>query len=165
MPSPVHLTAAAYAYRDAGGSVFQTLQDMHSFETIRLIDAALIEKRDDGKLHVVAVADHTQSGGHGRAIKGLIQHVFPRHLTEESLTAADVEQAAVLLGELHIDAATLHTLLDDLPAHGSLVLALAEAEWSEPIANTLRGYEGKLVHIELSPDMTAAVVAASEPTA
>jgi uncharacterized membrane protein len=161
MPSTVHLTAAVYAYRDYGGTVFQTLQDMHRFENIRLLDAALIEKRDDGKLHVVAVADHAQAGGHGRAIKALIQRVYPRHLSEASREDIDVEQATTLLSDLHIEAATLHTLVDDLPNGGALVLALAELEWQHAIENTLQGYDGRLVHVELSPDVTAAVAAAT----
>jgi uncharacterized membrane protein len=164
MPTTVHLTAAVYAYRDSGGTVFQTLQDMHRFENIRLLDAALIDKRDDGRLHVVAVADHAQSGGHGHAIKALIQRIYPRHLSEVSREAMSVEQTAALLDELHIDATTLHSLVDDMPVGGALVLALAEDEWQHAVENTLQGYDGRLVRVELSPDVSTALTAAGSGT-
>lgn len=165
MAPTVQLAAAVYTDRQGGGSVFQALQDMHGFETIRLLDAALIEKRDDGKLHVVAVADHAHAGGHGRAIKSLIRRIFPRHLSEDSREAIDVDQATAMLDDFELDAATLHSLVDGLPPGGALVLALAEAEWQRPIEATLRGFEGQLVHIELGPDAAAVIVAASNDRA
>jgi uncharacterized membrane protein len=76
--NPVFLYAAAYDTIDDAEADFEAVLDLHAVGAIGTFDAAVIEKDDDGKVHVHKTEKPTQHGAWtGIGVGALIGILFP----------------------------------------------------------------------------------------
>jgi uncharacterized membrane protein len=76
--NPVFLYAAAYDTIDDAEADFEAVLDLHDLGAIGTFDAAVIEKDDDGKVHVHKTEKPTQHGAWtGIGVGALIGILFP----------------------------------------------------------------------------------------
>jgi uncharacterized membrane protein len=76
--NPVFLYAAAYDTVDAAEADFDAVLDLHAVGAIGTFDAAVIEKDDEGKVHVHKTEKPTQHGAWtGIGVGALVGILFP----------------------------------------------------------------------------------------
>jgi uncharacterized membrane protein len=79
--NPVFLYAAAYDTIDDAEADFEAVLDLHAVGAIGTFDAAVIEKGDDGKVHVHKTEKPTQHGAWtGIGVGALVGILFPPSL-------------------------------------------------------------------------------------
>ena len=162
----VHLMAAVFADRERGKVVLSTLEDMHRFDTIDLIDAALVTKDAEGKLHVEETAELTTRKGarRGALVTGVFGLIFPPSLIASVIVGGGIGALAGKLRDTGIKKDEMLEIATRLDTGKTAVIAMAGAESVAAIENALQGYEGEIITQELGEELSADVasIAADE---
>jgi uncharacterized membrane protein len=78
---PVFLYAAVYDSVDDAEADFEAVLDLHALGAVGTFDAAVIEKADDGKVHVHKIEKPTQHGAWtGIGVGAVVGFLFPPSL-------------------------------------------------------------------------------------
>jgi uncharacterized membrane protein len=79
MEHTIHMTVAIYTSTADGQEILDALNDLERQGTIKLIDAAMLTKSEDGKLHVAETEELTtrQGAKRGALVLGVVGLIFP----------------------------------------------------------------------------------------
>ena len=87
--NPVFLYAATYASVDDAEADYDTLLDLHDDDLVGTYDVAVINKADEGKVHVTKHEKPTQHGAWtGAAVGAVIGILFPPGLVAAAAVGA-----------------------------------------------------------------------------
>jgi uncharacterized membrane protein len=166
MDKSVHLMAGVYADHERGKVILDMLQAMHREGTITLVDAALLTKTDDGKLHVSETAELTGRKGarRGAVIMGVIGLIYPPSFIATVIAGGGIGALAGKLRDTGIKKDEMREISERLEPGKAAVLALAEAESVPAIEKALQGYEGQLLTQELGAETAEDLTALAEET-
>jgi len=152
--SKVHLYAGVYENHERGKTLLDTVELMHRNDTVTLKDAALISKKDDGKFHVEETAELTarKGGRRGAIILGVIGLIYPPSLIATVIAGGGIGALAGALRDTGIKKDQIKEFADQIQPGEAAVVVLADPAYGELIEDTLKGYDGRLLSIEIDGD-------------
>jgi uncharacterized membrane protein len=162
MSKTVNVMAAVYPDRDKAKVTIDMLQQMHRAVTITLLDAALLTKDDQGKIHIEESKELTTGKGarRGAIIAGAFGLIFPPSLIASALAGGAIGAVAGRARDTGIKHDRLNQFAEQLEPGKAAVVALAEDEWVLPIQQALVGYEGTLITEPLDEETQKAIYVA-----
>jgi uncharacterized membrane protein len=162
MSAPVEVLVAVFNERYRAESVVDTLKQMNKSGAIKLVDAAVITRNEEGKVKIDEVEELTtlKGGERGAIVGGVLGLIFPPSLLA---SAALGGIAGALLGKLRdtgIKTDELKQIADELEPNQTAVIALVEDVWAQKFMDAATGYD-RLFRQAL--DAEAAAVLAADP--
>lgn len=141
------LLAAVYPNEEHAKTTLDMLESMHRAVTITLIDAAMVTKDADGKVHVKETAELTTRKGatRGAVIAGVFGLIFPPSLIASVLAGGAVGAIAGKLRDTGIKSAQITDIANQIEPGKAAVIALTEGEFGPQVQQALTGYEGTLL--------------------
>ena len=148
------LLAAVYPNEEHAKTTLDMLVAMHKNVTITLIDAAMVTKDDDGKIHVEETAELTTRKGakRGAIVAGVFGLIFPPSLIASVLVGGGVGALAGKLCDTGINSDQIKDIADKIEPGKAAVIALTEGEFGPQVQMALTGYEGTLLIQAVSED-------------
>jgi uncharacterized membrane protein len=155
---------AVYDNEDRAKATLGTLKDMDKAGSIEVIDAAVISKDNDGKVHVVETAELTtkKAAKRGAVIGVVLGLIFPPSLIATGLAGGVV---GALVGRFTdtglFDNSQLKEAAESLPPGSSAIIGVFEDKWVEQMNTALEGY-ANLSMDALDADFAADAMAVGE---
>jgi uncharacterized membrane protein len=155
---------AVYDNEDRAKATLGTLKDMDKAGSIEVIDAAVISKDNDGKVHVVETAELTtkKAAKRGAVIGVVLGLIFPPSLIATGLAGGVV---GALVGRFTdtglFDNSQLKEAAESLPPGSSAIIGVFEDKWVEQMNTALEGY-ANLSMDALDADFAADALAVGE---
>ena len=134
---------AVYENEDRATATLGTLKDMDKAGSIEVIDAAVISKDNDGKIHVVETAELTPKKGakRGAVIGVVLGLIFPPAIIAAGLAGGVI---GALVGRFTdrglFDNSDLKEAAESLPPGSSAIIGVFEDKWVDQMATALEGY-------------------------
>src|SRR3954468_12125932 len=136
---PVFLYAAAYASAADARLDYEVLLDAHAVGLVGTYDAAVIERSDDGKVHVHKREKPTQHGAWtGAAVGALVGAIFPPAIIGSAVVGA---AAGGTIGHFRkgMSRSELKELGDLLDGGEAALIVIGESKVREELEKELRG--------------------------
>ena len=156
---PLQVLAVGFEDPNLDGSILNELQEASDAGFIRIVDAVGVYKGEDGSVAYAEISDLNEDDAmeYGAWIGGLL-----------GLGAAGVEGAEVgaLAGavaavdeyEYGLDAESVASIAEDIPAGGGAIVMVIDHQWAVPLRNALRESGGILLAQDfLSPEALIAI--------
>ena len=134
---PVFLYAAIYDDSADAEADYEAVFELHAAGAIGTFDSAVIEKDEDGKVHVHKTEKPTQHGAWtGAGVGALVGLIFPPAIIGSAIVGAG---AGGLIGHLRggVSRDDLKELGDDLEAGNAAVIVLGESKIEEQLEKAL----------------------------
>jgi uncharacterized membrane protein len=134
---PVFLYAAIYDDIAEAEADYDAVFDLHAVGAIGTFDSAIVEKGDDGKVHVHKTEKPTQHGAWtGAGVGALVGILFPPALIGSAVVGA---AAGGVLGHLSkgISRGDLKELGDELEAGNAAVIVIGESKIEEQLEKAI----------------------------
>jgi uncharacterized membrane protein len=155
---------AVYDSEDRAKTTLGTLKDMDKAGSIEIIDASVISKDNDGKIHIVETAELTpkKAAKRGAVIGVILGLIFPPSVIAAGLAGGLV---GALIGRFSdtglFDNSELKEAAESLPPGSSAIIGVFEDKWVEQMNTALEGYT-KLSMDALDTDFAADAMAVGE---
>lgn len=155
----VRILAAVYPDEERAKTILHMLQDMNSAGTVTLIDAAMIEKRMDGKLHVTETAELTGRKGmrRGALILGAVGLIFPPSFIASVIVGGGIGALGGKLRDTGIKNQQMHDMAEQIEPGSFAVLALCEPVWTPKVEQAMQGYGGEVITTEFDAEVSEAL--------
>lgn len=165
--SEKHVTTIIVGSFDQIGSAEAALKQLKDLATIGVHDAALVEKTEDGKLHVKDTKDW--GWGKGAVLGGLAGIVIgiiapPAGLIIGAVTGAGIGGLAAGLHDAGINSDTLNALGATLSAGGAAIVLAVEPDHAQAAEDALTQAGAATVREGLSGEAVAVLRQGLEPT-
>src|SRR5215211_1670325 len=149
-----HLLASVYPDREHAQVILDMLESMHRANTVRLVDAALVTKDDQGKLQVHETKELTARKGarRGAIIMGSMAILFPPTILASAVAGGAIGAVAGGLRDSGIKNKQMRELAERLEPGKAVVVALAEESSVARVQSALEGYEGELLIAEIDEE-------------
>jgi uncharacterized membrane protein len=133
---PVQLLVVSFDAPNFSGEIVEEFKRLRENDVIRLIDALVVQKHDDGSLTAVQWSDLSiaEAEGMGAMVGALIGVGLAGEAGIEAGARAGMEAGAD--GHL-IDDSEAWDLSDSLPNGGAAAIALIEHLWAEPLREAI----------------------------
>lgn len=160
------LIAASYGTYEQGVTILNTIQTMKKGRTIKIADAAMIMKTDDGKFEVTETKELTGRKGarRGAVIMGTFGLIFPPSFIASILVGGGLGALAGKLRDTGIKTGELERLAQSLEPGQVAVLVLSHADSVRKVTRALQGYQGMIVTEAIDANATATLAEASGAT-
>ena len=148
---PVFLYAAIYDDPEDAEADYEAVFDLHAAGAIGTFDSAVIEKDEDGKVHVHKTEKPTQHGAWtGAGVGALVGILFPPAIIGSAIVGAG---AGGLIGHLRggVSRDDLKDLGDELEAGNAAVIVLGESKIEEQLKKAVTR-ANKLVEKQVDAD-------------
>ena len=148
---PVFLYAAIYDDAADAEADYEAVFDLHAAGAIGTFDSAVIEKDEDGKVHVHKTEKPTQHGAWtGAGVGALVGIIFPPAIIGSAIVGAG---AGGLIGHLRggVSRDDLKDLGDELEAGSAAVIVLAESKIEEQLEKAMTR-ANKLIEKQVDAD-------------
>jgi uncharacterized membrane protein len=163
MSKNLELVAAVDLTKADAEMILESLQAMNRVQNIELVDAAIVTKDEEGKVHVQETKEVTGRKG---AKRGLIAGAAFGLFLPPALIGAAVAGGGIgaIMGKLRdtgIKSDTMNEVAESLRPGEYALLALAEPTWVVPIENALTSH-GRLLKGSLTAEESAVIAEAAE---
>ena len=148
---PVFLYAAIYDDAADAEADYEAVFDLHAAGAIGTFDSAVIEKDEDGKVHVHKTEKPTQHGAWtGAGVGALVGIIFPPAIIGSAIVGAG---AGGLIGHLRggVSRDDLKDLGDELEAGNAAVIVLGESKIEEQLEKAITR-SNKLIEKQVDAD-------------
>ena len=148
---PVFLYAAIYDDAADAEADYEAVFDLHAAGAIGTFDSAVIEKDEDGKVHVHKTEKPTQHGAWtGAGVGALVGIIFPPAIIGSAIVGAG---AGGLIGHLRggVSRDDLKDLGDELEAGNAAVIVLGESKIEEQLEKAVTR-ANKLIEKQVDAD-------------
>jgi uncharacterized membrane protein len=147
MSTSAQLLAAIYPDREHAQVILDMLERMHHANTVRLVDAALVTKDEQGKLQIQETKELTTRKGarRGAVIMGSMAILFPPTIIASAVAGGAIGAVAGRLRDSGIKNKQMRELAERLEPGKAVVVALSEEGSVARVQSALEGYEGHLV--------------------
>jgi uncharacterized membrane protein len=155
---------AAYSDETSAGRACQDLKDMELAGAIDLVDAAVVVRRADGKVHFEETADPSGKkwAKRGAIAGGLVGLLFPPSIIASAAVTAGAGGIWGKIRDKGFKDDELKAVGESLEPGSSALIAIAEDKVVERLTTGLEGYERLTRHM-LSADAAAVVMAEVAP--
>lgn len=164
MSKQLELMASVYTDEEGATTILDTLQRMHRASNITLVDAALVTKGADGKLHIKETREITAAKGmrRGALVTGVLGLIYPPSLIVSALAGGLVGGALGRLRDTGIKTGAMKDLGSTMEPGNVAVLALAEPQYAQDIVRAMEAYPGKFLRHGFSAEEAAQIEEAGE---
>ncbi|HZV74375.1 MAG TPA: DUF6325 family protein [Conexibacter sp.] len=135
---PMQLVVLGFAGGEMRGEVLAELDRLAEHDIVRLVDALLVRKHEDGSVELMEISQEVggdvESGALVGALTGLI--------AEAEDGGAEAPTAAAQLEALEAD---VWYVADAIPPGTAAAVALLEHRWAIPLRTALQGAGGELL--------------------
>ena len=148
---PVFLYAAIYDDSADAEADYEAVFELHAAGAIGTFDSAVIEKDEDGKVHVHKTEKPTQHGAWtGAGVGALVGIIFPPAIIGSAIVGAG---AGGLIGHLRggVSRDDLKDLGDELEAGNAAVIVLGESKIEEQLEKAVTR-SNKLIEKQVDAD-------------
>src|SRR3954453_5268757 len=154
---------AAYSNETSAGVALDDLKSMERAGSIKLVDAALVVRDTEGKVHFEETADPSgkKLGKRGAIAGGLVGLIFPPSIIVGAVVGGAGGGIWGKVGERGFKDDELKAVGESLTPGSSAIIAIAEDKVVEQLATGLKGDERLTRHV-MNADASAAVVAEAE---
>lgn len=155
---PVQLIVAAFNDEGAADKALDALREYKREKAINILDAAIIRKDGDGKIHIKETAD--MGGGKGAVIGGVLGGVIgliagPVGVVAGSAIGATVGGLTAKFVDAGIPDARLRELGEALKPNTSAIVAILELIWVEQVQAELQRQGADVMTQALKDDISA----------
>src|SRR5688500_6401228 len=167
MAGSLQLVSAVYRDEGEAQTILGHLRDMDHGSRVELMDAAMLTKDYEGKLHIHESQELTGGKGakRGAVVGALFGVVFPPSLIASTLVGGAAGVIAGKLRDTGIKSDTLKEMGEGLSPGDYAVVALAESTSVEFIEGALAEGQGRVVRQGFSSEDSAALEEAAEAAA
>ena len=155
---------AAYGNETGAGVACKDLKDMQLSGAIDLIDAAVVVRKADGKVHFEETADPSGKtwAKRGAVAGGLVGLIFPPAILASAAVTAGAGGVWGKIRDKGFKDEELKAVGESLEPGTSALIAIAEDKVVEHLAQGIEGYERLSRHV-LSADAAAVLLAEQAP--
>jgi uncharacterized membrane protein len=155
---------AAYSDEAGAGVACKDLKEMELSGAINLVDAAVVVRRADGKVHFEETADPSGKtwAKRGAVAGGLVGLLFPPAIIASAAVTAGAGGIWGKIRDKGFDDDELKAVGESLEPGSSALIAIAEDKVVENLTKGLEGYDRLSRHI-LSADAAAVLMAEAAP--
>ncbi|HEX6326224.1 MAG TPA: DUF1269 domain-containing protein [Jiangellaceae bacterium] len=161
--NPIQVFVAAFGDEDQAGAALKDFQAMHREGSIDLIDAAVVVRKADGKVHFEETADASGKTGakRGAIAGGLVGLIFPPSILASAAIGAGAGGIWGKLRDKGFPDSDLKAIGERLEPGTSAIVAVAEDRVIERLQQGIAGYRALARHA-VSAEASAAIVAEVE---
>ena len=155
--SPISVFAAFYNNEPKAGEVLTRLKKLDKDGAIKIIDAAVMVKAEDGrKVKVNETAEFTakKGGVRGAVMGGVLGIIFPPSILVMGAVGAAAGAARGHFTDQGFKNNLLKEIGENLPPGGSCIVAVVEEKWMTQLSTALEGYSD-LARYALDADASA----------
>lgn len=120
------------------GEALAELTRLAEHDIVRLVDALVVRKDDDGNVELLEIAQELGGGGEPGVLVGRLTGLTVEADADDEAAAAAAEQ----LGDVDDD---VWYVADAIPPGTAAAVALLEHRWAIPLRNALQGAGGQLL--------------------
>ena len=155
---------AAYGDETGAGVACKDLKDMQLAGAIHLVDAAVVVRKADGKVHFEETADPSGKtwAKRGAIAGGLVGLLFPPAIIASAAVTAGAGGIWGKMRDKGFDDDELKAVGESLEPGSSALIAIAEDKVVEHLEKGLSGYERLTRHV-MNADASAVVLAEAAP--
>jgi uncharacterized membrane protein len=135
---PMQLVVLGFAGGEMRGEVLAELDRLATHDVVRLVDALLVYKHEDGSVELLEISQELGGGGEPGALVGRLTGLA----AEAEGGADDAASAAERLEALEQD---VWYVADAIPPGTAAAVALLEHRWAIPLRTALQGAGGELL--------------------
>ncbi len=155
--SPISVFAAFYNNEERAGELLTRLKKLDKDGAIKIIDAAVMVKAEDGrKVKVNETAEFTvkKGGVRGAVLGGVLGVIFPPSILAMGAVGAAAGAALGHFTDQGFKNNLLKEIGENLPPGGSCIVAVVEEKWVTQLSTALEGY-ADLARYALDADASA----------
>jgi len=147
MAKDLRLIASIYPDQEHANTILETLQKMHRASNITLVDAALVTKDEDGKVHIDETKEVTTAKGakRGAIIAGVFGLIYPPSLIVTVLAGGGIGGLWGKMRDTGIKTGDMKVIADDLQPGSVALIVVAEPPSVPSIERAMEGWGGQLV--------------------
>lgn len=167
MAKDLRLIASIYPDQEHANTILETLNKMHRASNITLVDAALVTKDEDGKVHIQETKEVTTAKGakRGAIIAGVFGLIYPPSLIVSVLAGGGIGGLWGKMRDTGIKTGDMKEITENLQPGSVALIALAEPPSVPPIERAMEGWGGQMVQHGFSEEESAQLEAAAEEAA
>lgn len=162
----VHLAVGYFDKQEDAELVFQTLDSMNRFDTINLVDIAMLTKDEDGKLKTHETEELTTGKGarRGALIMGVVGLIYPPSFIASVLVGGGIGAFTGRIRDTGIKKDEMKRVADELSPGMLAVAMLTDDASMRLIVSTIEAAGGKLDSHELGEETAEDVMSLAEET-
>jgi uncharacterized membrane protein len=163
MDNTLHLTIGVYQTSDDAKDILNTLQSMEKQGTLKITDAAMMTKSEDGKLHVQETEDLTARKGakRGALIMGAVGLVFPPSLIASAILGGGIGALIGKFRDSGVKKDQMERVAYKLKPGMAAVCVLASADAQDTVDATLKAHDGEITMYDMGPDTSEDIASAA----
>lgn len=167
MDDKIYLSVGFYEDVESAEMVLETLESMNSGALINLVDAAILTKAEDGKLHVDETRDVSAGKGarRGAVIMGVFGLIFPPSIIASALVGGGLGALAGQIRDTGIKRSNIRRVAEQLEPGKTAVVVLSDVGSRHRVEETLNRLDGGAESHELGPETSQDVIALAGNTA
>ncbi len=135
---PMQLLVLGFEGGEMRGEALAELVRLAEHDIVRLVDALVVRKDDDGNVELLEIAQELGGGGEPGVLVGRLTGLTVEADADDEAAAAAAEQ----LGDVDDD---VWYVADAIPPGTAAAVALLEHRWAIPLRNALQGAGGQLL--------------------
>jgi uncharacterized membrane protein len=167
MAKDLRLIASIYPDQEHANTILETLQRMHRASNITLVDAALVTKDEDGKVHIDETKEVTTAKGakRGAIIAGVFGLIYPPSLIVTVLAGGGIGGLWGKLRDTGIKTGDMKVIADDLQPGSVALIVVAEPPSVPSIERAMEGWDGRIVRHGFSEEESDLIEQAADEAA
>jgi uncharacterized membrane protein len=167
MAKDLRMIAAIYPDQEHANTILETLQKMHRASNITIVDAALLTKDEDGKIHIDETKEVTTRKGakRGAIIAGIFGVIYPPSLIASVVVGGGIGGLWGKLRDTGIKTGDMKQVAENLTLGQVALVILAEPQSVPPIERAMEGWAGYVVHHGFTEEESARLEQAAEEAA
>jgi uncharacterized membrane protein len=167
MAKDLRVVAAIYPDQEHANTILETLQKMHRASNITIVDAALVTKGEDGKIHIQETKEVTTRKGakRGAIIAGIFGVIYPPSLIASVAVGGGIGGLWGKLRDTGIKTGDMKQLTENLKLGEVALIILAEPQSVPPIERAMEGWAGYIVRHGFTEEESARLEQAAEEAA
>ena len=155
------LIGCVYDTVDQADKVLEELQHLHQSKLLKILNAAVLIKGQDGKTVARETGDWGAAKGarRGLVVGGLLSLLGPVGLVAGAVAGAVVGGLGAKLIDRGFPSSFLDNLTSRLQPGTSAILVVVEHDWVQPLSKALTDRKGIVLHTELADKLVAEMLA------
>ncbi|MGE3596897.1 MAG: DUF1269 domain-containing protein [Dehalococcoidia bacterium] len=167
MAKDLRLIASIYPNQGHAETIYETLKNMDLYKKIKLVDAALVSKDEDGKVHIHETKEVTTAKGatRGAIAAGILGLIYPPSLIASVLVGGGVGGLWGKLRDTGIKTGDMKQIAEEQKPGEVALIVLTEPESVPTIEHEMEGLGHYIVHHGFSEEESEQIERAADEAA
>jgi uncharacterized membrane protein len=163
----LRLIASIYPNQEHAETIYETLKRLDLYKKVNLVDAALVTKDEDGKVHIHETKEVTTAKGatRGAIVAGVLGLIYPPSLIASVLVGGGVGGLWGKLRDTGIKTGDMKEIAEKQQPGEVALIVLTEPESVPAIEHEMEGLGHYIVHHGFSEEESQQIEQAAEEAA